>query len=280
MWLHIKEYSVVSMARCLDVSRSSYYEYIKRITKPLSEAEEELHAFVYNCWKDFRKVYGLPRILKRARDLHLPYGERKIRRAMKALKIKGKQVKKFKISTTDSNHCERIAPDLVQREFKVTKKNQVWVSDVTFIKSFKGWLYLCVILDLYSRKVVGWSISEKNDSQLILNTLNQAVFNRNPAQGLIFHSDRGSNYCARDVRKILILNRMRRSNSRKGNCWDNAVAESFFSTLKRESEFNIFQNKEDASQHLFDYLEIFYNRQRSHSFLGYVSPEEFELKIA
>lgn len=169
---------------------------------------------------------------------------------------------------------------MVQREFKVFTKNQVWVSDVTFIKSFKGWLYLCVILDLYSRKVVGWSISEKNDTQLILNTLERAVINRNPGQGLIFHSDRGSNYCSREIRKKLILYKMRRSNSRKGNCWDNAVAESFFSTLKRENEFNIFQNREDAIHHLFEYLEIFYNRQRTHSFLGYVSPEDFELKIA
>ncbi len=280
MWVYIKEFSVVSMARCLDVSRSSYYEYIKRITRPINKSEEELKTFVFNCWKEYRKVYGLPRILKKAKELHLPYGERKIRKAMKSLKIQGKQAKKFKINTTDSNHNERTAPDLVQREFKVFTKNQVWVSDVTFIKSFNGWLYLCVILDLYSRKVVGWSISEKNDTQLILNTLERAVINRNPGQGLIFHSDRGSNYCSREIREKLILYRMRRSNSRKRNCWDNAVAESFFSTLKRESEFNIFQNREDAIHHLFEYLEIFYNRQRTHSFLGYMSPEDFELKIA
>jgi transposase InsO family protein len=136
-----------------------------------------------------------------------------------------------------------------------------------------------VILDLYSRKVVSWKLSTRNDSELIVGAITLAIDSRNPSKGLIFHTDRGSNYCSGEVRKILANNRIRRSNSRKGNCWDNAVAESFFATLKREIEFNVFQNLKDAKNNIFDYIEVFYNRQRSHSFLGYVSPEKFELKM-
>lgn len=140
-----------------------------------------------------------------------------------------------------------------------------------------GWLYLCVNLDFYSRKVVSWKLSTRNYSELIEGTITLAIDSRNPSKGLIFHTDQGSNYCFGEVRKVLANNRIRLSNSRKVNCWDNAVEESFFATLKREIEFNVFQNLKDAKNNLFDYIELFYNRQRSYSFLGYVSHENFEL---
>lgn len=273
------EFKVASMATYLEVSRSGFYDYIKRLKKPIHEMDKTLINFVKETWHSSKKSYGLIRILNEVRGHSLGYGARKVKKAMNLLNIKGKQDKKFRISTTDSNHSKRIAPDLVQRKFQVQKKDEVWVSDVTFIRCFSGWLYLCVILDLYSRKVVSWKLSMRNDSELVVDAITLAINSRNPSKGLIFHSDRGSNYCSREVRNILAINRIRRSNSRKGNCWDNAVAESFFSTLKREIEFNVFQNLKDAKNNLFDYIELFYNRQRSHSFLGYMSPEKFELKM-
>lgn len=272
-----KEFKVTRMVACLEVSRSGFYDYVKRLKSPIGNLEIAFIDFVKHSWKSSKKSYGLIRILKDVKESSFECGARKVKKAMNLLGIQGKQDKKFRISTTDSKHSKRIAPDLVQRKFKVESKNQVWVSDVTFIKCFSGWLYLCVILDLYSRKVVSWKISIKNDSELIVGAIHSAIETRNPSKGLIFHSDRGSNYCSGDVRKVLANNRIRRSNSRKGNCWDNAVAESFFSTLKREIEFNVFQNLKDAKSNLFEYIELFYNRQRSHSFLGYVSPEKFEL---
>lgn len=267
------------MATYLDVSRSGFYDYVKRLKNPIGTLDIALIDFVKETWKSSKKNYGLIRILNKVKESSYECGARKVRKAMNLLGIQGKQDKKYRISTTDSKHSKRIAPDLVQRKFKVETRDEVWVSDVTFIKCFTGWLYLCVILDLYSRKVVSWKISMKNDSELIVDALNLAIISRNPSKGLIFHSDRGSNYCSNDVRKLLANNKIRRSNSRKGNCWDNAVAESFFATLKREIEFNVFQNLKDAKNNLFDYIEVFYNRQRSHSFLGYVSPEKFELKM-
>ena len=274
-----KEFKVTSMATCLDVSRSGFYDYVKRLKNPIGTLDIALIDFVKETWKSSKKNYGLIRILNKVKESSYECGARKVRKAMNLLGIQGKQDKKYRISTTDSKHSKRIAPDLVQRKFKVETRDEVWVSDVTFIKCFTGWLYLCVILDLYSRKVVSWKISMTNDSELIVDALNLAIISRNPSKRLIFHSDRGSNYCSNDVRKLLANNKIRRSNSRKGNCWDNAVAESFFATLKREIEFNVFQNLKDAKNNLFDYIEVFYNRQRSHSFLGYVSPEKFELKM-
>lgn len=223
------------MARYLEVSRSNFYNYLNRLKRPFGNVDESLLSFVFLTWSNSRKSYGLPRILDQ-------------------------------VNTTDSRHADRTAPDLVKRDFETKKKNEVWVSDVTYIKASTGWLYLCVILDLYSRKVVGWALSNNNDSDLVSKALHKAITLRNPGKGLIFHSDRGSNYCSDSVRRELILNRIRRSNSRKGNCWDNAV--------------NVFLNLKDAYDHLFDYIEIFYNRQRSHSFLSYVSSDQFELKEA
>jgi transposase InsO family protein len=199
---------------------------------------------------------------------------------MNFLKIQGKQVKKFKIFTTNSNHNEKVAPDLLKRNFKSDGINKVWVSDVTCLKQLNGWIYLCVIIDLYSRKVVGWKVSEKNDESLILSTIEQALEARNPSKGMIFHSDRGSNYCSKAVRNLLRINGIRRSNSRKGNCWDNAVAESFFGSFKRELDINYFYDINDAYNLIFDHIEIFYNRQRTHSFLGYKTPDEFEILVA
>ncbi|MCP5501124.1 MAG: IS3 family transposase [Leptospiraceae bacterium] len=269
-------FPIMSMARILDVSKSGYYKYRNRCKDELSKYCPEIIEHLKNTWKKSKKTYGLIRLLDAVKKVDKSYGARRVRRMMELLAIKGKQEKKFKISTTDSKHNERIARDLVKRNFSPKEKNKIWVSDVTYIKQKESWLYLCVIIDLYSRKVVGWSLSEKNDSELITTTLDKAIRSRRPGRGLIFHTDRGSNYCSRKTRIKLIENKIIRSNSRKGNCWDNAVAESYFSTLKREMEVNVFYDLEDAKKEFFDYIEIFYNRQRTHSFLGYKTPTEYE----
>ncbi|ULG75785.1 IS3 family transposase [Leptospira interrogans] len=272
------EHSIGSMARVLGVSRSGYYKYLNR-HKDRSVAPD-LTNFLQEKWLKSRKNYGFKRLFQEVKKSNLPYGARKVRKAMKHCKISGKQRKQFRPLTTNSKHGGRIAPDLVQRKFHPNEQNRIWVSDVTFIRTSFGWSYLCVILDLYSRKIVGWSLSDRNDSQLVCDTVLKAVLSRNPRKGLIFHSDRGSNFCSKETRRLLIANGIRRSNSRKGNCWDNAVAESFFSSLKREIEYNTFYNIEEAEHLLFDFIEVYYNRFRFHSTLGYMSPEDFETNIA
>ncbi|UZN18617.1 IS3 family transposase [Leptospira borgpetersenii] len=278
MELNRLEHTIKSMARTLGVSRSGYYKYLNR-NKDRSVAPE-LTNFLQEKWLKSCKNYGFKRLFQEVKNSDLPYGARKVRKAMKLCKISGKQNKRFRPLTTDSKHGGRTAPDLVQRKFHPKEQNRIWVSDVTFIRTSFGWGYLCLILDLYSRKAVGWLLSDRNDSQLVCDTISKAVLSRNPRKGLIFHSDRGSNFCSKETRKLLIANGIRRSNSRKGNCWDNAVAESFFSSLKREIKFNTFYNIEEAERFLFDFIEVYYNRFRLHSTLGYMSPEEFERNIA
>ncbi|PJZ71469.1 IS3 family transposase [Leptospira perolatii] len=280
METHRTEFRVKSMAEVLEVSRTYYYKFLKRCKTEMDNLDPVVVDFIRKTWLKSKRNYGLVRILREVKKASFPYGARRVRKVMKFCNIRGKQEKRFRIFTTNSDHSERIAPDLVKRDFNAVSKNRRWVSDVTFIRCLSGWFYLCVIIDLYSRKVAGWSLSDKNDSRLVTNTLAKAIELRNPAKGLIFHSDRGSNYCSREVRELLSLNKIRRSNSRKGNCWDNAVAESFFSSLKRELEYNTFHNIAEATSVFFDHIEVFYNRQRSHSFLGFMSPAEFEERIA
>ncbi|MBW9231293.1 IS3 family transposase [Leptospira santarosai] len=276
METHRFAFSIRSMANVLEVSRSGFYQFLKRSKNELEKYNPELVEFIKETWLTNRKNYGLVRLLREVKKVYSIYGARTVRKVMKLCEIRGKQEKRFRIATTNSNHGNRVAPDLVQRNFKPNQKNRIWVSDITFLRSSLGWIYLCVILDLYSRKVVGWSISNANDSKLVCTALSKAIECRNPPKGLVFHSDRGSNYCSNETRKYLLSNKIRRSNSRKGNCWDNAVAESFFGSLKREIEFNYFYRIQEAQELLFDHIEVYYNRQRSHSFLGYVSPVEFE----
>ncbi|EMO12110.1 putative IS1236 transposase [Leptospira santarosai str. CBC523] len=276
METHRFEFSIRSIANVLGVSRSGFYQFLKRSKNELEKYNPELVEFIRETWLTNRKNYGLVRLLREVKKVYSIYEARTVRNVMKLCEIRGKQEKRFRVATTDSNHMNRVAPDLVQRNFKPLQKNRIWVSDVTYLRSLSGWIYLCVILDLYSRKVVGWSISNNNDSKLVCSALSKAIECRNPPKGLVFHSDRGSNYCSNETRRYLLNNKLRRSNSRKGNCWDNAVAESFFGSLKREMEFNYFYRIQEAEEILFDHIEVYYNRQRSHSFLGYVSPVEFE----
>ena len=195
---------------------------------------------------------------------------------MKLANVSVKQSRKFK-ATTDSKHDLPIAPNLLERRFEVAEPDRVWVSDITYVWTFEGWLYLAVVLDLFSRKIVGWSISSRINRKLVMDALRMAVRLRRPGPGLIFHSDRGSQYCSDDVQKMLKTHKMISSMSRKGDCWDNAVAESFFGTLKTERLYlTNFRTREEARLEIVDYIEMFYNCNRRHSYLGYLSPKTFE----
>jgi len=195
---------------------------------------------------------------------------------MKLAGVAAKQKKKFK-ATTNSKHNLPVAPNLLNRQFEAPEPDRVYVSDITYIRTHEGWLYLAVILDLFSRQVVGWSLGERMTKKLVMDALRMAIWRRRPAPGLIFHTDRGSQYCSNDFQKMLKINVMTSSVSRKGDCWDNAVAESFFGSLKTERVFfSQYKTRDEAKRDLVDYIEMFYNSKRLHSYLGYVSPKRFE----
>jgi transposase InsO family protein len=277
METHADEFPVMSMAKVLEVSRSGYYKYLKLKKENKSRYPAEMLEKVYTIWKSNRRLYGGIKLTKMVKLRDPRIGIRRVRNVMKLLKIKGKQDRRYRIMTTDSNHNSIVKRDLVRRNFSPERKNKIWVSDVTFIETLnKKHVYLCVILDLFSRMVVGWEISERNDTGLLISATIKAIEFRNPDSGLVLHSDLGSNYCSNEFREYLNDNTIISSNSRKGNCWDNAVAESFFSILKREMESNIYYDIYDARNEISEYIELFYNRQRIHSFLDYKSPYEYE----
>ena len=198
---------------------------------------------------------------------------------MKEMKLVSIRHKKFKILTTDSDHNFPVSPNLLNRNFIGESPNKVWVSDITYIPTEEGWLFLCVILDLFSRKIVGWSMKDHMRTSLVTSAFKMACSARDPAPGLIFHSDRGSQYASEEFRRWLDACKFRSSMSRKGNCWDNACAESVFSTLKTELVYTRkYRSREEAKRDIFEYIEVFYNRFRRHSTLGNVSSEKFEMR--
>jgi transposase InsO family protein len=195
---------------------------------------------------------------------------------MKLAQVSVRRRRKFK-ATTDSRHNLPVAPNLLNRQFEATEPDRVWVSDITYVWTAAGWLYLAVILDLFSRRVVGWSMERRITKKLVMDALRMGIWRRRPDRGLIFHSDRGSQYCSNDFQKFLRTNGMISSMSRKGDCWDNAVAESFFGSLKTERVFQSdYRSREEARRDIVDYIEMFYNSRRRHSRLGYLSPRQFE----
>ena len=198
---------------------------------------------------------------------------------MKLAGVEAKQRKKFK-ATTDSEHQLPVAPNLLNRMFTVTRLNCVWVGDITYIWTSEGWLYLAVVIDLSSRRVVGWSMNKYISRRLVMDALTMAIWRRKPSAGLIFHSDRGSQYCSHDFQKLLKKHGILASMSRKGDCWDNAVAESFFGSLKVEQVFGRqYDSRSAARKEIIDYIEMFYNSRRRHSYLGYLSPLDFENQL-
>jgi len=268
------------MCRVLKVSRSGYYAWRGR---PESERDVENRRLVDRIrmvHKKSRKTYGSPRVHS---QLVLD-GERcsrgRVDRLMSANGIRARGRRKF-VATTDSKHDLPVAENVLGREFSVAEPDRVWVSDITYIPTDEGWLYLAGVVDLCSRTAVGWSMSEGLERQLVMDALKMAYLRRRPCKGLIHHSDRGSQYASADYRQLLSDYGMQMSMSRKGDCWDNAVMESFFGTLKKELvHHRRYRTREEARREIFEFIEIFYNRQRLHSSLGYLPPAEYENLIA
>lgn len=220
--------------------------------------------------------YGARRISVELEEQGESCGRSKAGTLMRLAQVTAKQRKKFK-ATTDSKHKMPVAPNLLKREFAVTEPDRAYCSDITYVWTKEGWLYLAVVLDLFSRRVVGWSMSNRITKDLVIKALTMSVWRRRSQRGLVFHSDRGSQYCSSAFQKELKKHGMISSMSRKGDCWDNSVAESFFSTLKRERIFDaVYRTREEARTDIIDYIEMFYNSKRRHSYLGYLSPMDFE----
>jgi putative transposase len=266
----------MKMCQVLNVSRSGYYSWINRKPSQRQITNEQLKLKIAEIYWQNSGRYGSPRIYRKLKKDGYHFNIKRIERLMKVMGLKAIQKRKFK-RTSNSDHNLPLKKNLLNRNFIVTNPNKVWVSDITYIPTQEGWLYLAVVIDLYSRKVIGWSMNKRMTKELVIKALNMAIQNRKPKKGLIHHSDRGSQYASREFQQTLWKHGIRSSMSRKGNCWDNAVAESFFSTLKTELIFhNRYQNRKQAKRDIFEYIEIYYNRIRMHSTLDYKSPQEYE----
>lgn len=277
---HCDEFSVVKLCQFMGVSRSGYYDWLHRKPSARAQANERLLEQIKRLHQQTRERYGALKCWHALLKQGFACGKNRVARLRALYGIYAKRRRRF-VVTTRSKWTRKAAPNRLSRQFAMSQPNQAWVGDVTFIPTRQGWLYLSVLLDLYSRKVVGWGMSNQNDGQLLSDCLAMALEQRKPPSGLIHHSDRGSNYTAKAFQQQLAEHGMIASMSRKGDCWDNAVAESFFSTLKNEltHEHN-FNNQQIARATIFEYIEIFYNRQRLHQTLNYQTPDEFEQTVA
>ena len=274
---HRSSHGVQKMCRVLGVSRSGYYRWKSQPRSNRQRENEKILVEIRESHKNSRRAYGSPRITEDLQAKGTKCGENRVARLMHIHGIVGKAKKKFK-ATTNSKHTLPIADNLLNQNFEAEKPNTVWISDITYIPTLEGWLYLVVILDLFSRQVVGWAMSDRLTSGFVVKAMYQAIGRRRPSSECIFHSDRGIQYASTDFRDILKAYGFVQSMSRKGNCYDNAVAESFFHTLKTEHVYVYrYETRAEARQSIFEYIEMFYNRQRRHSALGYRSPVSFEL---
>lgn len=271
-----RSYPLDRMANALGLSRAGFYKRLHRKPTMRDEADVDLKAKILLIFKKSRKTYGLPRLMTALRESAVQCGTGRLQKLQKSLQIQGVIRKPRFIRTTDSKHDHVISPNLLKRIFATDKPNRVWVSDLTYLRTAQGWLYLCVFLDLFSRKIVGWSMNDNMEASNTCRALEMAIGNRRPEAGLIIHSDRGVQYASAEFRQVLKTNGFVQSMSAKGNCLDNACAESFFGTLKSELAANIFGSRAEARREVFDYIECFYNTERMHSYLGYKSPMEFE----
>lgn len=271
------------MADILGVSLSGYYDWRKRPESKRETGRLELVRTIEEIHRSSRGAYGSPRVFKQLKALGRKASRSTVERLMREHGIRSKRKRRFRVVTTDSKHSHPVAENHLARNFEPSKPNQKWSADITYIPTKEGWLYLAVILDLFSRRVVGWSMDETMPTELTLRALRMALDKCNPGDGLMHHSDRGSQYAAGDYRRLLEARRITCSMSRKGNCWDNATTESFFGSLKSEFvHHEVFQTRAEAKTMIFEWIEAFYNRTRLHSTLGYRSPEQYEreMKVA
>lgn len=272
-------YPVRLMCKVLQVSKAGFYAWASRSESIRSIENRKLVTEIRAIHAESRQTYGSPRVHAELQARGRDVGKNRIARLMNENGIESRRKKKFR-RTTDSRHKLPVAANIVARNFSASAPDQVWVTDITYIWTREGWLYLAAILDLYSRQVVGWAASASLHRELVFEALDEALRRRDVRPGLIHHSDRGCQYASRDYRRRLEANGIVCSMSRKGDCWDNAIGESFFATLKGEMVDRAdFVTRAQAINALFDYIEVFYNRQRRHSSLGYITPVEFEQRF-
>jgi putative transposase len=271
---HKKTWPVDVMCRLLGVSRNAYYRYCQQDRQPDPE-----HRALLSAVKEIAEAsgysYGSRRMKRALNALGYPVGRRKARSLMREAVVKARYRKKYKV-TTNSNHKQPVFDNVLDRDFDAAGPDQAYVSDITYIWTQEGWLYLAVFIDLFSRRIVGWSMSSRMKARLVTDALRMALWQRRPSAGLIVHSDRGSQYASKAYRGLLKANAFVGSMSRKGDCWDNAVAESFFASLKKERvQWRHYQTRAEAQQDILDYIVMFYNSRRLHSTLDYTSPNDY-----
>lgn len=273
-------FPIAPMCRLLGVTRQGYYAYAGRPPPQQRPAEVALRAEISRIHEESRGTYGSPRTLAALRAVGFPASKRRVERTMRGLGLQGRQRRRFR-TTTKSNPSHPVAPNLLRRQFCASRPNERWVTDITYIWTDEGWCYLAAILDLFSRRVVGWALDATLSTSLPLQALDAATCRRAPGTGLQHHSDRGCQYTSQEYRAALEQLGIEVSMSRKGNCWDNAVAESFFATLKTELIYRkSWRSRIELRAAVFDYIEIFYNRQRLHSTLDYKTPDQVEQEHA
>jgi len=269
-------FPIAFMCRHLGVSTSGFYASQKRPESTHAARKTGNSVLAREAHLKGRRAYGSPRVHRELRTAGRRVGRKRVARVMREANIAAKHKRRF-VRTTDSNHVNPIAPNVLQREFTTDAPNKVWVTDITYIPTRQGWLYLAVIVDLFSRRVVGWAMEATMETDLVLSALRMALAQRRWPRALRHHSDRGSQYASGEYRRVLELHGITASMSRKGNCWDNAVAESFFGSLKKEYVHDVtFRTREEARSGIFEWIEVFYNRQRLHSTLDYMTPDQFE----
>jgi len=273
------EHPIRWLCAVLEVSCSGYYDWVSRCTEPGPRAQENARLVVQitQIHLESRKTYGSPRIRQELLKVGHSHGRNRIARLMRQEDLCGRAKGRFRVRTTDSNHDQPIAPNRLAELPAPTAANQIWLGDITYIRTGEGWLYLAGVMDRYSRRIVGWAMDQNIDTRLVLAAWEMAQNQRQPAPELVFHSDRGSQYASGDFRQALATSQTQASMSRPGNCYDNAVMEAFWSTLKMELVYRQdFATRRQAREAIFEYIEVFYNRQRLHSALGYASPSAFE----
>lgn len=270
-------HSISTLCKVLGVSRSAYYAWASRILSKREQEDQTLSDDIVRIFNESRKTYGVPRMQRTLRSEGKKHGKSRIKRLMNNNNLKAKAAKRFKV-TTDSQHSKPVVQNVLSQNFKPQAPNKAWCADITYIPTQEGWLYLATVIDLYSRMIIGWSMSKSLKTRLVEDALTMALWRRKPSEGTIHHSDRGSQYCSESFQRLLVKHGFVCSMSGSGNCYDNAVMESFYHTLKVELVHDQnYSSRDEARKAIFDYIEVFYNRQRLHSSLGYQSPMKFEM---
>lgn len=264
------------MCRVLQVSTSGFYAWRERPESRRAQENRRLAVEIKAVHAESRQNYGSPRVHQELKSRGIPCSENRVARLMRVEGVRARTVRRFR-ATTDSSHGLPVAPNHLDRQFKPARVNACWAGDITYIWTREGWLYLSVVMDLFSRRIVGWSMQPRLEKALVLDALKMALSGRRPAGGLLLHSDRGGQYASHAYQELMQGHGLLCSMSRKANCWDNAVVESFFSTLKRELvHHRDYRSREEARREVFEYVEVFYNRRRRHSSLRYMTPAEYE----